>query len=131
MKKILSAAVAAAMLMGASPAVIYAADSVPAAQIQAQTAIDPFDSAYCAIVNASSSGVIAVEGMGRENLDKIVVEKIGEPDGTSYPFGDYALWRISPIGGGMYCAVNKNSGRSLDVPDALKDDGVRPAKDDF
>ncbi len=125
MKKILSAAVAAAMLMGASPAVIYAADSVPAAQIQAQTAIDPFDSAYCAIVNASSSGVIAVEGMGRENLDKIVVEKIGEPDGTSYPFGDYALWRISPIGGGMYCAVNKNSGRSLDVPDALKDDGVQ------
>lgn len=123
MKKFLSAAVAVAMLMGASPAVIFAEDSVPVTQIQ--TAIDPFDSAYCVIVNAATSGIIAVENRGTDNLDKIIVEKPGELGGKSYPVEDYVLWRISPIGGDMYCAVNKRSNRSLDVPDALTDDGVQ------
>ncbi len=122
MKKILSAAVAAAMLMSASPAVIYAADSVPAVQIQAQTAIDPFDSAYSVIVNAATLRAIAVENSGTENLDKIVTVDVPADIDNFY---DSMVWRVSPIGGDMYCAVNKNSGRSLDVPDALKDDGVQ------
>ena len=120
MKKFMSAALAAAMLLGASPATFaQTPDASPAVQTE-QTAIDPFDSAYSIIKNVSTGRAIAVENKGKENLDKIVTELVDE-NRTD----DNTLWRISPIGGDMYCAVNKNSGRSLDVPDALKEDGVQ------
>lgn len=126
MKKFLSAALAAAMLMGTVPAVIYAADSVPMTEITAaETAIDPFDNSYSLIVNAETGGRIAVENGGTENLDKIVVVQPENDFGGRRPASDSAIWRLTPIENGMYYATNKKSGRSLDVPDAVADEGVQ------
>ncbi|MGN1098449.1 MAG: RICIN domain-containing protein, partial [Clostridia bacterium] len=117
-----SIAIAAAMIAGMVPqAVIFAEDTVPVATVQAvQTSIDPFDNAYNVIVNESTGRVITVQGM--DNMAKITVEEAA----SDYSKANATqIWRLAPLADGLCYAVNQKSGRSLDVPDAKKEDGVQ------
>ncbi len=120
-KRLLSAAIAAAMLLGAAP--VLAEDAVPAAALTAVEAADPFKNTYNVIVNKSTGRVIAVENNGTNNLDLIVTEELALESSGKPSAGQ--IWRLAPLSGGLCYAVNKHSGRSLDVPDAKKESGVQ------
>ncbi len=124
-KKLLSALAAGAMLLNAAPfAFADEAEAVEASALTAaQTEINPFQNAYNVIVNVATGRVITVENNGAENLNPITVEEPAAAALENVPASQ--VWRLAPLSDGLCYTVNKNSGLSLDVPDAKTDDGVQ------
>ena len=118
-KVFVAALLAVAMVMSAIPAVM-AADVTQIASIEVT---DPFRNAYNVISNKATGRVIAVENNGVNNLDLIVTEEL-VLDPAGLPYADQ-IWRFAPLDNGRVYVANKASGRSLDVPDAKKEEGVQ------
>lgn len=127
--KPLAAFTAAAMLLTGSALPSFGSEAVPTAElVQVEAGGTIMDAAqmrnaYTVITNAATGRVIAVQGGGTNNLDLITVEEPGTANLAS--ISSSKVWRLAPLAGGMCYMVNQRSGRSLDVPDAKKEDGIQ------
>ncbi len=122
MKKLLAALLTLAMVLSAAPMGAVFAGEQAAELTAAQSSADPFDNSYNLIVNKATGRAITVKYNGTSNHDLIITET---PDADPSKANASMIWRITPIGGDLYYAANKKSGRSMDVPDAKKDEGVQ------
>ena len=123
MKKDLRIFVAVIMAVAMVIAAVPADMAAVVTEVASIEVANPFQNAYNVISNKATGRVIAVENNGMNNLDLIVTEEL-VLDPAGQPYADQ-IWRFAPLDNGRVYVANKASGRSLDVPDAKKEEGVQ------